>query len=82
MCRYELANYSSEQLHDAGTELHLLGHIIGSDRVYGASPLGHGNDEAAAVSVLLLVASQLTSSSQACLQMVANTPPQRSCASW
>ena len=61
--RYDLAMFSSGQLQEAGTELHLLGHFLGSDRVDGTSPFEHGNDETVAVSVLLRVASQLTSAS-------------------
>jgi hypothetical protein len=61
--RFDLAMFSSRQLQDAGTELHLLGHLLGSDRVDGTSPLEHANDETVAVSVLLRVASQLTSAS-------------------
>jgi hypothetical protein len=41
----------------------LLGHIVGSDRVDGTSPFGHGNDETVAVSVLLLIGAQLISAS-------------------
>jgi hypothetical protein len=37
-CRRELARFSSSQLQEAGTELHLLGHIIGRDRGDGSSP--------------------------------------------
>lgn len=62
-CRHELAKFSSEHFQAAGNELHLLGHIIGSDRVNRMSPFGHGNDETVAVSVLLRIASQLVSSS-------------------
>lgn len=61
--RYKLAKFSSKELLDAGTELHLLGHFLGSDRVDGSSPFGHGDDETIAVSVLPRVASQLTSAS-------------------
>lgn len=61
--RHELAKFSSEQFLAAGNELHLLGHIIGSDRVIHVSPFGHGRDETVAVSVLLRIASQLVSSS-------------------
>ncbi|HEY6248981.1 MAG TPA: hypothetical protein VI685_03415 [Candidatus Angelobacter sp.] len=60
-CRYELARFSSKQLEEAGTELHVIGHLIGTDRVQGNSPFGHGNDETVAVSMLLRVAGQLTS---------------------
>jgi len=62
-CRYELAKFSSKQMEEAGTELHVIGHIIGSDRVEGRSRFGHGNDETVAVSVLLRVAGQLISAS-------------------
>ena len=31
-CRYELARLCSKQLHETGTELHLIGHFIGPDR--------------------------------------------------
>jgi len=62
-CRYALARFSSNQLEEAGTELHLIGHFIGPDRVEGSSPFGHGNDETVAVSVLLRVAGQLVSAS-------------------
>jgi hypothetical protein len=62
-CRYELAKFSAKELEGAGTELHVVGHLIGTDRVQGSSPFGHGNDEAVAVSVLLRVAGQLVSAS-------------------
>jgi len=61
--RYQLAKFCSSQLDEAGTELHVLGHIIGSDRASGVSPFEHGNDETVAGSVLLRVASQLISAS-------------------
>ena len=62
-CRHELARFSSNQLQEAGNELHLIGHFIGPDRAQGNSPFGHGNDETVAVSVLLRVAGQLVSAS-------------------
>lgn len=61
--RRELARFSSETFSSAGTELHVLGYVIGSDRVGGVSPFGHGSDETVAVSVLLRIAGQLLSSS-------------------
>src|SRR5258708_6128571 len=61
--RSELAHFSADMFLVVGTELHVLGHIIGSDRVEGASPFGHGSDETVAVSMLLRIASQLVSSS-------------------
>jgi hypothetical protein len=61
--RRKLAHFSSKVFLSVGTELHLLGHVVGSDRVNGVSPFGHGSDETVAVSVLLRIASQLVSSS-------------------
>lgn len=61
--RVALARFSSDQFHQVGAELYLSGHIIGSDRTTGASPFGHGSDEVVAISMLLLIASQLTSAS-------------------
>jgi hypothetical protein len=61
--RTELAHFSSTRFLSAGTELHLFGHILGSDRLADVSPFGHGSDETVAVSVLLRIASQLVSSS-------------------
>jgi len=60
-CRYDLAKFSAAQMQDAGIELHVLGHLIGDDRVSGSSPFGYGNDETVAVSVLLRIAGQITS---------------------
>jgi hypothetical protein len=61
--RRALARFSTNIFSGAGNELHLIGHIIGTDRVSGASPWGHGTDETVAISVLLRIASQLVSSS-------------------
>ena len=62
-CRRDLAQFSAEQFLEVGKELHVLGHIIGSDRKTGSSSFGHGNDETAAISLLLRIASQLISAS-------------------
>jgi hypothetical protein len=61
--RGRLARFSAKVFSRVGTELHLLGHIVGSDRTSGVSPFGHGSDEAVAVSLLLRIAGQLISSS-------------------
>lgn len=61
--RHSLAALSAKNLLAAGRELHVAGHIIGSDRVKGHSPFGHGSDEVVAVSVLLRICAQLTSAS-------------------
>ena len=63
LSRSDLARFSAGQLVETGTELHLIGHLLGSDRTLGRSLFGHGNDETVAVSVLLRVAGQLTSAS-------------------
>jgi len=62
-CRSDLARFSASQLVETGTELHVMGHLLGSDRTQGSSLFGHGSDETVAVSVLLRVAGQLTSAS-------------------
>lgn len=61
--RAALARFAAETFSTTGHELHVLGHIIGSDRVAGASPWGHGTDETVAVSVLLRIATQLLTAS-------------------
>jgi hypothetical protein len=61
--RYALAEFCSVQLNEVGIELEALGRVIGSDRVRGISPFGHGSDETVAVSVLLRITSQITSAS-------------------
>jgi len=62
-CRFELAEFSSVTFRAAGEELHVLGHLLGTDRVRGVSPFGHGNDETVAISMLLRIGSQLISAS-------------------
>ena len=61
--RGELAHFTAETFSCVGQEIHLLGHLIGSDRADGLSPLGHGSDETVAVSMLFRIASQLVSGS-------------------
>src|SRR5258708_3428464 len=61
--RRTLALASAKTFSDVGDELHLAGHIIGSDRLLGISPFGHGSDETVAVSVLLRIGGQLISAS-------------------
>jgi hypothetical protein len=43
--RGELAHFTSKSFLSVGTELHVLGHVVGSDRIGGVSPFGHGSDE-------------------------------------
>ena len=61
--RYDLARFTSRAFAKAGELLHVAGHIIGSDRVEGRSPFGHGSDETVAVSLLLRIGSELVSAS-------------------
>lgn len=61
--RLELARTTAETFSSVGTELHVVGHVLGTDRVRGLSPGGHGSDEIVAVSLLLRVAGQLVSAS-------------------
>src|SRR6266516_4525034 len=61
--RRELALANSKTFSDVGNALHAIGHIVGSDRVHGVSPFGHGSDETVAVSLLLRIAAQLVSAS-------------------
>ncbi len=61
--RSELAHFAAKTFGASGTELHALGHILGTDRIDGTSPFGHGSDETVAVSMLLRIATQLVSAS-------------------
>jgi hypothetical protein len=62
-CRRDLARFASRQFLEVGSELHVLGHLLGPDRKDSASPFGHGDDETVAISLLLRIASQLISAS-------------------
>jgi hypothetical protein len=61
--REDLARSTSKAFASTGQLLHALGHIVGSDRLEGRSPFGHGSDETVAVSLLLRIASELVSAS-------------------
>jgi hypothetical protein len=61
--RQNLARFTSETFAETGDLLHAFGHVVGSDRIEGRSPFGHGSDETIAVSVLLRIASELVSAS-------------------
>lgn len=61
--RSQLAGTTAETLTVTGTELHVVGHFLGADRVRGRSSGGHGSDEIAAVLLLLRIAGQLVSAS-------------------
>jgi len=61
--RQDLARFTSKTFANTGDLLHACGHLVGSDRVEGRSPFGHGSDETVAVSVLLRIASELVSAS-------------------
>ena len=59
--RLGLAAFTGATFNTAGTELQVFGHLMGPDRKSGASPFGHGDDAAVAVSMLLRIGSQLIS---------------------
>lgn len=61
--RADLARFVAGVFGTAGRELHVAGHILGSDRVEGRSPWGHGTDETVGMSMILRIASQLVSAS-------------------
>ncbi len=61
--RFQLARTTAETFSSVGAELHVAGHIVGTDRVRGRSPFGHGSDEIVAVSLLLRIAGQVVSAS-------------------
>jgi hypothetical protein len=61
--RRDLAKFTAEIFAMVGTELHAVGHILGTDRKSGVSPFGHGSDEIVAVSLLLRIAAQIVSAS-------------------
>jgi hypothetical protein len=61
--RQEVARFAALTFLAVGTELHVLGHIVGEDRIEHKSPFGHGSDEAVAISLLLRIAAQLVSAS-------------------
>ena len=61
--RRKLAHFAVKVFADTGQELHVQGHLIGSDRAEGRSPFGHASDETVAVSMLLRIGSQLVSGS-------------------
>jgi len=61
--RMSLAEFSSKVFQEAGQELHIAGHLLGTDRSNGLSPFGYGDDATVAVSMLLRIGSQLVSAS-------------------
>jgi hypothetical protein len=61
--RMSVARFTSTVFREVGKELHILGHIVGTDRRNGLSPFGNGDDATVAVSMLLRIASQLVSAS-------------------
>jgi hypothetical protein len=67
--RMDFARFTTETFKDVGTKLHVLGHMLGTDRRNGVSPFGHGDDAAVAVSMLLRIASQLVSG---CADLIAD----------
>jgi len=67
--RDDLARFTAQTFNEVGDELHVVGHLCGSDRVNCESPGMHGSDEIVAVSLLLRIGAQLTS---ACADLFAD----------
>jgi hypothetical protein len=61
--RKHLALFAASVFGEVGEGLHVAGHIFGTDRKEGESPFQHGSDEVVGVSLLLRIASPLTSAS-------------------
>ena len=61
--RSELATYAAIVFAESGKRLRVGPYVFRTDRVDGKSPVNSDNDEAVAISVLLLIASQLISAS-------------------
>ncbi len=61
--RTELAQFTAKTFSDAGQEMFLIGHFLGTDHTSSVSPFGHRSDETVAVSMLLRMATQLVSGS-------------------
>lgn len=61
--RADLARFAADVFGAVGCELHVIGHVVGPDRVEGRSPWGHGTDETVGVSMILRIGSQLVSAS-------------------
>jgi hypothetical protein len=62
--RRQLTDFTVTIFAATGDILHVGGHVVGSDRVNGRSPFGHGSDETVAVSVLLRIGSELISAAR------------------
>ena len=61
--RKDLALHASRVFSDIGTQLHIAGHLLGTDRKEGKSPFQNGSDEVVGMSVLLRIGCQLISAS-------------------
>jgi hypothetical protein len=61
--RNSLALFASQQFKKVGDKLHAIGYVAGTDRKEGLSPFGYGSDETVAISLILRIASELTSAS-------------------
>jgi hypothetical protein len=59
--RSDLAAFTGATFKTVGTELQVMGHLIGPDRKSGASPFGNGDDAAVAVAMMLRIGSELIS---------------------
>ena len=61
--RESLAEFAAHQMSKVGSEIALMGNIIGEDRLHGASSTGNGSDELAGMGLLLQIAGELTATS-------------------
>lgn len=61
--RKDLALHASRVFLDVGTQLHVAGNLLGTDRRVAKSPFKNGSDEVVGMSVLLRIGSQLISAS-------------------
>ncbi len=61
--RMDVARFTSKVFQEVGTELHVAGHLLGTDRRDRLSPFGHGDDATVAMSMLLRIGSELVSGS-------------------
>lgn len=61
--RMDLARFTSKVFREVGSELHVAGHLFGTDRRDEVSPFGHGDDATVAISMLLRIGNELVSGS-------------------
>src|SRR5260370_35752913 len=57
----KLAQFAAKVFLSAGTELHVVGHLVGSDRGAGVSLYGYGSDEAVPAALFSRIGPQTVS---------------------